>query len=145
MPSFTEDVPITINGVESSLLAISDPLARAVVISIFTWARARSDDVTDGDQWGWWGDKVSDVDNDQIGSRLWLLARATITQDTLNRAEKYVLEALQHLIDDGVATRVTASAERLGVNEVGLTVTIYRVDGPQMDIRFANVWSLLNV
>jgi phage gp46-like protein len=145
MPSFAEDVPIVIDGVESSLLAITDPLARAVVISLFTWKRARPDDETDADLWGWWGDNVSDIENDQIGSWLWLLARTVLTQDTLNRTETYATDALQHLLDDLVATRITAVAARVGTNEMSLTVTIYRVDAAPLTLRFSNVWSLINV
>lgn len=145
MPSFADDVPIIVDGVESSLVALTDPLARAVVISLFTWARARPDDQTDGDSWGWWGDGVPDVENDRIGSRLWLLARRAITPDVLNLSQTYAMEALQHLIDDLVATRITAVAARSGVNSVSLTVTIYRVDGDPLTLRFADVWRLLNV
>lgn len=145
MPSFAEDVPLIVNGVESSLLAVTDPLARGVIISLFTWKRARPEDEADGDLWGWWGDNVADTDNDQIGSHLWLLARVAIRQDTPARAEGYATEALKHLIEDGVATRVTAVAMRAGVDGLALIVTIYRVDGPALELRFANVWSLLNV
>lgn len=145
MPSFAEDVPITVDGIESSLLALKDPLARAVIMSLFTWARARPDDATDGDNWGWWGDNVSEVENDRIGSRLWLLSRSTLQQNTPVRAEHYAIEALNHLVEDGVATRVTAAAERMGVTGLAMLVTIYRVDGSQLDLRFANVWSLINV
>ena len=55
-----DDQPITvvINGLSQSLgLESSQPLVRAVVISLFTWARARDDDRLRGDQrMGWWGE-----------------------------------------------------------------------------------------
>ncbi|SAL20811.1 tail protein [Caballeronia cordobensis] len=144
MPSYAQDVPLYIDGVESSLLAETNPLVRAVIMSLFTWRRAEPDDPIDDTKWGWWGDNVSDVENDQIGSRLWLLAREKLTQSTLNRAEQYAKEALAHLIDDGVATRVTVAAERIRNDGLGLTVTIYRVDAAATTLRFSNVWSLIN-
>ena len=144
MPSYAQDVPLYIDGVESSLLADTDPLVRAVIVSLFTWRRADPDDVVEDTKWGWWGDNVSDIENDQIGSRLWLLARERLTQSTLNRAEQYAQEALDHLVEDGVATSVTVTAERIRLDGLGLTVTITR-DGKQTNLRFSNVWSLINV
>ena len=44
MPSYAQDVPLYIDGVESSLLAETNPLVRAVIMSLFTWRRAAPDD-----------------------------------------------------------------------------------------------------
>lgn len=42
-------------------------LARAVVISLFTWRRAGESDVVDGlERMGWWGDAFPSVPNDKI-------------------------------------------------------------------------------
>lgn len=145
MPGYADDMSITIDGVESSLLAITNPLVRAVVMALFTWRRAEADDPIEGERWGWWGDNVAEQEGDRIGSRLWLLSREKLTQATVLRAIQYAREALAHLIEDGVATRVTVDAERLGIDKLAMTVVIYRVDGTQLDLRFANVWSQLNV
>ena len=67
-----------------------EPLVRAVLISLFTWRRANADDDLPGnDRMGWWGDSHPPVDNDRIGSRLWLLSRAKIVPETLARAKAY--------------------------------------------------------
>ncbi|BAO88909.1 phage GP46 family protein [Caballeronia cordobensis] len=145
MPTYAQDVPLFIDGVESSLLANTDPLVRAVIMSLFTWRRAEPDDVVDGaTKFGWWGDNVSDIEDDKIGSRLWLLAREKLTLSTVNRAQQYVEEALAHLVEDGVATRVTVTVERIKLDGLGVTVLIDR-DGKQTNLRFSNVWSLINV
>lgn len=102
-------------------LATEDGLRTAVIVSLFTDRRAEADDeIPDGgdDRRGWWADS--------IGSRLWLLARAKETPDTLARARAYAIEALQWLIDDGVATAVDVTAEwvRHGVLALRVAVTL---------------------
>lgn len=145
MPSYAPDLPITIDGVESSWLAVTDPLVRAVVISLFTWRRAQPDDPHEGVRWGWWGDGLDDLPNDRIGSRLWLLVREKLTRETVNRARQYAQEALQWLIDDRVATSVTVTAERAGLDGLHLQCVIGRDEGAPLTLRFDNAWRTLDV
>lgn len=145
MPSYAPDMPIVIDGVESSWLAVSDPLVRAAVISLFTWRRANRDDKVDGARWGWWGDGLDDQPNDRIGSRLWLLAREKLTQQTLNRAREYAEEALQWFLDDRVATRITVTAERQGLDGLALQCVIERDQQSPLQLRFDNTWRTLHV
>lgn len=145
MPSFAPDLSIKINGVDSSWLAVTDPLIRAVVISLFTWRRARPDDPHEGVKFGWWADGFGDDANDRIGSRLWLIAREKITNELLNRAREYAEEALQWLLDDRVATAITVSAERDGIERVALQCVIARDQAAPITLRFDNSWRTLNV
>lgn len=145
MPSYAQDQSITVDGVETSLLAVEQPLVRAVVISLFTWRRAQPDDPIEGVRWGWWGDGQDGMPNDRIGSRLWLLVREKLTNSTLVRAREYAQESLQWLLDDLVATGVEVTAERRGLDGLALRVLISRDNAAPIDLRFDNVWSLLNV
>jgi phage gp46-like protein len=145
MASYSQDLSIVTDGVQTSALAADDPLARAVFLSLFTWRRAAPDDQTDGERFGWWGDNVSQYSSDQIGSRLWLLARQKLTTQVLNRARDYAIEALEWLVKDGVASRYDVTVERMGINGMAILVQIYRLDGSIRDLRFDNVWSLINV
>lgn len=137
-------------------------LASAIFISLFTDARARVDDalpedprvpgtpVADRspapfgqrDRRGWWGDMIpprqsAEGTTHRTGSRLWLLAREKQTAETLRRAEEYAREALQWVIEDGIATaiEVTASAPRPGF--CALLIVLDRPKGRQ---RFEHVW-----
>lgn len=142
----TSDYNIIVNGVESSSLAQQDALVRSVVISLFTWRRANADDVTEGQKMGWWGDVAEPtVLNDQIGSRLWLLARETITNKTINRAREYCNEALQWLVDDKIASQFTVVVERLDFTSLAISVVIYRDDGTTLDLKFNNAWEIIRV
>lgn len=123
-----------------------DLLSRGVVSSLFSWRRARDDDAIPAEtRQGWWGDTFAPVSGDEWGSRLWLLTRENLTPNTLARAREYSLEALQWLIDDGVAARVEVDTEAVGQNTMGIAARIYRADGsPPVDIRFDDVWRFIN-
>ena len=142
------DQPLTINidGREINLgLDSAQPLVRAVIVSLFTWRRARADDDLPGDlRMGWWGDSFPSVPNDRIGSRLWLLSRAMLLPETVAQAKEYAEEALAWLVDDGVAARVAVEAQRMGIDGLALACRIYKTGGAvPLDVRFTNVWEFL--
>lgn len=113
----------------------------AVLISVFTDRRAASDDaISDGtgDPRGWWGD---DDPSYPIGSRLWLLARAKQTNETLQRAKDYLIEALRWLLDDGAAARIDVKVQWMAAGELGAIVTLYRQDGRKVVTQFNYVWN----
>lgn len=147
MSYFAQDLSVVVDGVTLPLDFAGDELARAVMISLFTWRRARPDDrLPDGgaSRQGWWGDSYAELPNDRIGSRLWLLARAALTQDTINRARDYAAEALAWLVDDKVATRVEVEAERAGLSGLALTCRIWRGAGRPVELRFSDVWKVMH-
>lgn len=118
-------------------------LETAIVISLFSDRRARPDDVLpDGsdDRRGWWGDSVAAQDGDRIGSRLWLLAREKQLVSVLARSRDYAREALQWLVDDGVARDVQITAEIIRQGVLGLDVTVLRATGGPVRFRFETFW-----
>lgn len=133
-----------LNGFEATLSDYADdPLVRSVINSLFCWRRADASDDRPCDSWmGWWGDSFADEDGDRWGSKLWLLFRSKMTPDILKLAEQYASDALQWMIDDGIASRVEVEAERGGVNQLSLAVTIYKPDGKvASSLRFQDIWS----
>lgn len=144
MTTINQTAVIVINGVETPLLAVTDKLSRAVIISLFTWRRAAADDALPGSSpMGWWGDTWPTVANDRIGSRLWLLTREKITAQTLERVRGYVKEALDWMLADGVATDIRCTVERLGLDAISLTTQILRKDGSMVAMRFDDLWSFI--
>jgi phage gp46-like protein len=104
-------------------LALDAGLQTAVTVSLLTDRQALPGDVLPDDNGprGWWGDAY---DAYPIGSRLWLLRRSVLTQNTLNAAQDYAIEALQWLIDDGVVGSVSVAATAVTINRMNLAVTI---------------------
>lgn len=122
-------------------------LETAVIISLFTDRRARDDDElpdpNNPDKRGWWGDLVSEVEGDQIGSRRWLLERSKTTPNVLTKLIEYDNEALQWLIDDGVAIKIEITAERQGPVESAILaelVQIHKSDGNIVAFKFNTKW-----
>lgn len=132
-----------LNGQLTDPTAVINPLPRAVIISIFSWRRANPDDNAPVPM-GWWGDTYPTVTGDRIGSRLWLLGREKITNDVLNRARDYAIEALQWMLDDGVAARIDVDSQRGGMDEAQLNIVIYQRDGTTWNMRFDEYWRMLN-
>lgn len=73
---------------------------------------------------GWWGNKVGDYPNYEIGSKLWLLSQSRLTQETLNLLKTYSYDCLTWLIDDGYVDRVETNASRISEG-VFLTIILY--------------------
>ncbi|MDR6350827.1 phage GP46 family protein [Pantoea sp. SORGH_AS_0659] len=134
---------LTINGRQQAVYQLTDPLTRAVVISLFTWRKAGKDDVPEEVN-GWWGDTFPTVQNDRIGSRLYLLKRSKLTNQTPLKAREYIAEALQWLTADGVAARVDVTAQRLGINSMSASTVIRKQDGTTLTLSFDDLWSELN-
>lgn len=127
--------------VEASLEA---SLIRAVVISLFTWRRAATDDPMDDDErFGWWGDSYPNIADDRIGSRLWLLRRVKLTADTERDAEFYAREALQWLLDDVQVLEVEVLTERATSNRLNLRVILTVPSGARLEINSSQMWQVI--
>ena len=122
-------------------LAGDDTIETAVLISLFSDRRADAADelaIGEDERRGWWGDGLAAVRNDRLGSRLWLLGREKVNQETLNRAREYAAEALAWLVEDGVAAAVEIEAEWQADGLLAMAVTIELAAGG----RFARDFTL---
>ncbi len=117
--------------VENDDIVQDDGLRSAIAVSLFSNARANIEELPDGEKnrQGWWGDMISEIEGDQIGSKLWLLARSKQTEETRKRAEEYAIEALAWLVLDKVAQSVDVTAEWVSRGFLGLNVSIQRPKG----------------
>lgn len=131
-------------------LRAKEALATAIVLALFTDKRIPEQHpfrkyVDDGDPRGWWGDDIdvrSDLGEDELGSLLWVFARAPLTDAVILEVETTAREALSCLIKQGVAVRidVQAIAER-AFGRCDLIVKVYGRDGQMIhDVRFDDIW-----
>lgn len=118
--------------------------ASAIIISLFTDAKAQSDDVlpdiNNNDRRGWWGDLVSpETEGDRIGSKLWLLERSKTEPSILFRAKQYVEDSLRWMIEDGLASKIEVETERqgkIGADILAIGVNIYLISGTVIAVSF---------
>lgn len=119
-------------------------LTRAVIISLFTWRRAATDDPVDDEElFGWWGDSYPAIADDRIGSRLWLLRRVKLTAQTQRDAEFYAREALQWLLDDGQVIGLEVSSEQVDLNRLNLLTTLTVPSGARLNINPSSAWQVI--
>lgn len=124
--------------------SLETSLIRAVVISLFTWRRAATDDPVDDDErFGWWGDSYPTIADDRIGSRLWLLRRVKLTVDTQRDAEFYAREALQWLLDDSQVLEVEVISERADSYRLNLQVILTVLTGARLKINSSQLWQVI--
>lgn len=118
-------------------LTTDDGLRTAILISLFTDARAGDDDALPepgADRRGWWANAFPRNGGEgELGSKLWLLGRAKTTAETLARAQDYAREALGWIVADGIAAAVDVSVERqtgVDMERLAIGVTLDRPTGP---------------
>ena len=129
-------------GLEDDDVASDEGLRTAVEISLFTDRRAEEGDVipdgTDNPR-GHWADEFLPDPEDKVGSRLWLLERAKITNELRTRVELYIREALEWMISDGVVEKVGVETEIVDA-QLFYLVTLERPEGDPVKFRFPHVW-----
>jgi phage gp46-like protein len=130
-------------------LQTGQDLETACLVSLFTDKLATPDFApTDGssDRRGWWGDPYNDA---PLGSNLWQLERAHKTRETLGLARRYAEEALQWLVDDGVAQQIAVNTGWLGAavgsTLLGIGIAILKPDGSVTRFTFGWAWQGLAV
>lgn len=129
-------------AIEAGDLATDAGLQGALLVSLFTDARARADDVLPyggADRRGWWGDVAASEAGDQTGSRLWLLAREKRTPRVIAQSREMAVEAVSWLVRDGIAADLDVIAEAFGADGLAFAVIITRPGGPTRQ-RFDFVW-----
>lgn len=90
----------------------TDKLDTAVLMSLYMDKRATRSEVPNPQlRRGWWGNKVGDYPNYDIGSKFWLLQQARLTQETINLLKTYSYDCLKWLIDDGYVDIIDTNVE----------------------------------
>lgn len=130
---------IDINIGEADLEA-DEGAETAALISLFTDQRCTTEEVPTFEtaRRGWWGDLLADVNDDQIGSKLWLLTREKTTTQTLQRFIDYSRDALQWMIDDGFADEVNVDAEYIARGIIKVTIEMVKPSG--LSESFELIW-----
>ena len=121
-------------------LLSDDGLETAILISLFTDARVREDELPPGHTWrrGWWGDDVED-EPDITGSKLWLLRREKATPHNLVRARGFIREALRWMIRDGVAVGLDVRTFYDPPGVMNMLLGVVEPDRTRQEFQFVDV------
>ena len=98
----------------------------AILILLFTNLRVIDEELLPGeytDRSGWWGHEFLDF---PMGSKLWLLQRSKNNKEVLVLAKQYAEEALQHLIDEGIASEIVVNVSIVGTNTLSFNISCYK-------------------
>lgn len=108
----------------------------SICISLFSNRQAElNDELTNGsnNRQGWWADSFALINGDLIGSRLWLLAREKQTQNVLQKAKDYTLEALQWLLNDGVVSQIIVTPQWHEKGILAVRVQLFKANNQPFD------------
>jgi phage gp46-like protein len=111
---------------DGSLLT-DDGIETVVMVSLFTDARATSDDGigANEDLGGWWFDAYSDTPGENTGSKLWTLRNSTLSDETIRKLKTYCDEALAWMVEANAATSADTVVTRIE-DGASCVTTIYR-------------------
>lgn len=129
-------------AIESGDLKADNGLENAVLISLYTDAYVKSEDLPQSvtKNRGWWGDSISDNGGDRIGSTMWTFDRVgKINVETRNGVVDAAKKSLEWLIEDGIASRVFVSGSVIENERIELSIEIYRPEGDNNFFQF--IWN----
>lgn len=127
-------------------LAYDEGLETAILISLFSDARVDVEELRPGesDRKGFWADAVVPAEGKNTGSKLWLLDRGKITDETLEQARDWCIEALNWLLEDGIASDLDVEVTRVtGRNDaVLIDITVVRPGDEEFNFKYDYVWGV---
>lgn len=104
-------------------------LRSAVIMSLFTDARATADEEPEITQRrGYWGDIDLDGD-DSLGSKLWLHRRSKLTNDVANTVRDEAQAALDWLVEAGHISALAVTVERQPPDRLAYQIDITLLNG----------------
>ena len=128
--------------IQNGILELDNGLQTAIYISLFTDRRIGEDDeIPDrsNDRRGYWGDALEE---EPLGSFLWTLDREKITNSVLNKIDTFIREALNWLIEDGIASEINTIVERdsKNIEQVNIEIQVVKPDEKSESYRYSLNW-----
>ncbi len=126
-------------NVSNSAFETVDGFETAIIVSLFTDARAPSSVVkTPSRRRGWIGNILTANSGLELGSRLWTFEQARLTEPTLNDIAVAAQESLSWMVQRNQAKSVSATAEKTGLRDVTVNVSITTIQGKEE--RYSVLW-----
>lgn len=128
---------------EDGDLTKDDGFGTTIALSIFGHRRATEGEVpTPEYRGGWIGNLLSDVPGFEAGSKSWLRQQARLTPETVTVIKNDHQEALNWLIEDGLAASVIVKSQQSGPDSIFEEIEI---DGDKFYFDAWNNTRIINV
>lgn len=122
-----------------SVLESTAGMETSIIVSLFTDARASSDKVaTAHNRRGWVGDILTVNIGRSLGSTLWVYEQSRITTNILNQIRVAAQEALDWLVEDGIAKTVIVSVQQVTGRGIVIFIEIETPQGKNQ--RYSAIW-----
>lgn len=129
--------------IDGNEFASANGFETAIPVSLFTDARAPAALVPEPQgRRGWIGNLLTAATMRQLGSILWVLDQARITQETLNIARLAAQDAFQWMLDDGVALGIIVDVTLS--RQSGFIINIQITDTSNVVSRYQTLWRSTN-
>ena len=117
----------------NGFISLEGGLETASLYSTLTNRRAPESNEEVIDQpFGWWGDDFPEVDGDLWGCLLWLeLGRSKLAIADLRRVQVAVENGHKWMLEDGLASTIVVTVERIDPDTINAVVNITEPDGTQ--------------
>jgi len=107
------------------LFKTTESFETAIQLLFFLDARAEPSEVPIAqNRRGWWGNVFNQIPNTELGNKLWLLFQARAIEETRLKAEQFVKQGFQQLVDSQHATKIEVVGE-LFENRVEINIKIF--------------------
>lgn len=120
-------------------LETEDSFDTAIIVSLFTDARANESEVLEASRRrGWIGNERTP--GFQVGSKLWLLEQSRLTRTVMNQARDESRDALRWMVEDELAVSIGNARAFQESGSLFLEVTIQRTSS-EVEKRLFELWS----
>lgn len=113
-------------------------LLTAFLMSIFCEQRDNSIEVPQN-RGGWAGNELQPIAGFQQGSLIWTLYQSIADEDAATKAQQFIENGLQWLIDDLIAKDVQAEVSVVANNKLQAKITVIQNDDTEF-VNFYDLW-----
>lgn len=119
---------------------LTEGFETAILMSMFCERRASASEVPNIEsRRGWWGNKVGNIDNYEIGSKLWLLVQSRRDTNALNLIKSYITDGFQWMLEDNYIDSLKVDSMFI-VDGISVNITMTRLN----NIVFSNAYEIWN-
>lgn len=129
------------NKLDINLEKEENELESSVLFSLFSNQYISAEELnSENSLGGWWGDLITpETKIKRLGSKIYIMLRDKLLPDTKDKLKTYIEEALQWLIDDGVAVNLLVDVQKLTETSLASSVEIVRPQGKKNQ-KYEFVW-----